>query len=240
MRSSTTSWAALSLAFINTLIAATPVPTTINLSERATTQQLSALQSQMPTNGLPAPSNMVLKHVALGVGTQNYTCATPGSTAAPTSNGAKANLYDISDFLSSPMGPFMRSTLPGLALSLSTNMPQLTSFLESHSSGLQLGVHYFNATLTPTFDLTAASEILRAKKANNVAAPADATTCKGLTQEGAVDWLYLTAVDVSSPTLGAVYRIYTAGGVAPTTCANATSKDVTVPYAAEYWFYGPQ
>jgi hypothetical protein len=46
------------------------------------------LTLQQPDNTLPPPVGLALKYVLLGLGTQNYTCATPGSTAAPGSTGA--------------------------------------------------------------------------------------------------------------------------------------------------------
>jgi hypothetical protein len=42
----------------------------------------------IPSSTLPPPTGLVLKFVGLGIGTQNYTCATPSSTAVPASDGA--------------------------------------------------------------------------------------------------------------------------------------------------------
>lgn len=67
---------------------------------------------------LPSPTGLHLKHVALGVGTQNYTCATPHSTATPSSAGALAALYDIGPFLASPLGHLFEKALPPLALAM--------------------------------------------------------------------------------------------------------------------------
>lgn len=82
--------------------------------------------------------------------------------------------------------------------------------------------------------------MLIAKKVADIKAPADAN--KGMEGTGAVDWLYLNdkggSVGVSE-----VYRIQTAGGMAPTTCQGQGTNGlgvgvISVPYAAEYWFYG--
>lgn len=47
---------------------------------------LAKLQSIMPKSTLPAPDNLRLKFVGLGIGTQNYTClageVVPGTTGA--------------------------------------------------------------------------------------------------------------------------------------------------------------
>ena len=42
----------------------------------------------IPSSTLPPPTGLVLKFVGLGIGTQNYSCATPSSTAVPVSDGA--------------------------------------------------------------------------------------------------------------------------------------------------------
>lgn len=38
----------------------------------------------LPSSGLPAPANLTLKYVALGLGTQNYSCIIPTTTASST------------------------------------------------------------------------------------------------------------------------------------------------------------
>ena len=50
---------------------------------------------------------------------------------------------------------------------------------------------------------------------------------------GSVLWLKLDGTDGDYKS---VYRLNTAGGVAPKTCDGITG-DFTVPYAAEYWFW---
>jgi len=200
----------------------------------------SSLALNQPSSSLPPapPTGTVLKFVALGVGTQNYTCATPSSAAvAPASFGAKATLYNAGAFLSTDK--FMIQPLPAMALgvyTMSGGHMALASIL-----GLPvLGEHHFNGAMQPTFDLSAVSAQLVGKKTGDVPAPVDA--CKGTENAGAVDWLYLTdASNGDGVTFGgvtAVYRIETAGGKNPTTCQNSAAE-FNVPYAAEYWFYGP-
>ena len=172
--------------------------------------------NSIPLNGLPAPTGLTLKYIALGLGTQNYTCAS--ATSAPTSIGALAVLYDAT-FLALPISAPL---IPKYA----------TLAYNTHSSlGLPtIGHHYFSAQGVPTFSLEAANPspaLLSAKKVANVAAPADSV-------KSSIDWLELVDNGLGlSKGLKAVYRVETAGGAAPASCASAGV--VTVQYAAEYW-----
>lgn len=49
---------------------------------------LDKLAKLMPKSALPAPDGLQLKYVVLGIGTQNYTCATGDENAAPGTTGA--------------------------------------------------------------------------------------------------------------------------------------------------------
>lgn len=215
------------LLALSSTISAAALPKSENIKAR------TALTVALPSSGLPAPTGS-LKYIALGLGTQNYTCAnTPGSTAAaPVAIGAIAKLSDASDFLQEHQD--LIPTLPGLALGLST----MTGIDPAKILGLPyIGQHFFTSTPSPEFDLTAVSCRLVAKKLANVAAPANA--CSGPNNAGAVDWLELgdSGAGLSFGGINYVYRVETAGGKAPTTCAG-NSGVFTVPYAAEYWYYG--
>lgn len=170
----------------------------------------------VPLNGLPAPSGLTLRYVALGLGTQNYTC--PNTTTAPISIGAVATLYDATALLTA--APSAVCTLPALAYSTDSSLSLPT-----------LGHHWFSAAGVPTFDLQAAipRAFLSAKKEASVAAPAGSVA-------NSVPWLYLVddgrGVSVG---LKAVYRVETAGGAAEGTCTEVGV--VTEKYAALYWFY---
>lgn len=96
-----------------------------------------------------------------------------------------------------------------------------------------IGHHYFTAAGVPTFDLNTRSKILFSKKVASIPAPASANV--GPDGTGAVPWLKLVDAG-SSVGLSEVYRIVTAGGKAPATCAD--TNPISVQYAAEYWFYG--
>ncbi|KAL0259388.1 hypothetical protein SLS55_005124 [Diplodia seriata] len=146
---------------------------------RLTLPTIAGAATPLPT----PPAGYKLKHVALGVGTQNYTCSGNGS-ATPSSAGALASLWDIGPFLSSPLGRLFEDALPPLALAMYgalssspsssaatdhtwwdaviAQMPWestatgSSSSSSSSSSGLPssaFGEHFFSSTLTPTWDL---------------------------------------------------------------------------------------
>lgn len=217
------------LAFSSTISAAALPKASLQLEERALTLTL-------PASGLPAPSGS-LKYIALGLGTQNYTCAsTPGSTtAAPVSIGAVAKLSNAGSFLQSHSD--LTDKLSGLVLGLSTMSKG--GIDPAQRMGLPyLGQHFFTAApSSPEFDCTAVSARLVAKKLANVAAPTSA--CSGPDNTRAVDWLALgdAGLGLSFGDLSSVYRVETAGGMAPATCSGENGV-ITVPYAALYWFYG--
>ena len=172
-----------------------------------------------------------LKYIALGVGTQNYTCATPSSSAVPVAIGAKAVLSDAGAFLSA--NPGFVGALPPVALSADVYIHQSMAAI----LGLPpLGSHFFDAAGHPNFDLTAVGAQLVAKKV--AAAPAPTGADPGPSGSGAVPWLYLTDAGLgTSFGVSNVYRLETAGGNPPTSCINSPAS-FEVPYAAEYWFYG--
>lgn len=170
----------------------------------------------VPLNGLEAPSGLVLKHVTIGLGTQNYTCQ--DTTSAPVATGAIATLYDATSLLTNT--PSRAPNLAALAYSVGNSLSLPT-----------LGHHWFSAAGVPTFQLEGANPraLLSAKKAGSVPAPPNSVP-------NSVPWLYL--VDDGrgvSHNLKAVYRVATAGGAAPSTCTRM--GPFTVKYVAEYWFY---
>ena len=95
-----------------------------------------------------------------------------------------------------------------------------------------LGHHYFDSSSVPTFSLHNDAELLKSKKVLNI--PAPSTADKGLSDEGAVDWLYLSDKG-GSINLTGVYRVLTSGG-SPAVCG-AVGDTQSVPYTAMYWLY---
>lgn len=109
---------------------------------------------QLPASGLAAPSGNPIM-VALGIGTQNYTCA--DSSSAPTSIGAVAQLFD--DTCNVAANPAIAtSDLPSFALA---------------------GSHFFLDNTTPEFDIASLGKTIL-KKAQEVDAPNPASDVKWL------------------------------------------------------------
>jgi len=171
-------------------------------------------------NKLPA-TNLTLQYVAIGRGTQNYTCNAANSE--PAQLGAVATLFDATPlaFCDIPFLNFIPPTIVYLPLS-------------SLVDPIILGSHYFGSDGTPVFNLSSVDRILYGMKTADIAAPTTANRGPGGT--GAVDWLQLLSKPKDkSVGLSLVYRVVTAGGAAPRSCA--AEGVVVVQYAAEYWFY---
>ncbi|SLM33580.1 Protein of unknown function DUF3455 [Lasallia pustulata] len=180
----------------------------------------------------PPMSNVTLEAVVFGRGVQNYTCNATDPTSAPTPIGAIATLFDATPLL--PLlppsaGEEILNLLPAFLVCFP--LSSLTS-----SSLPILGVHYFDASGTPTFDLGSIG-LLKAKKAQDITAPPGASKGPEDRGDGAVDWLRLTAkAGAGSRGLSEVYRVETAGGKSPPTCEGQPAA-IEVQYAAQYWFY---
>ena len=78
--------------------------------------------------------------------------------------------------------------------------------------------------------------LFKGKRDAAIAAPPDAVKGPGGIGDGAIDWLALSAV-AGSVKLQKAYRVETAGGKAPSSCAGQPPL-IKVQYAAAYWFYG--
>ncbi|KAL7901590.1 hypothetical protein HDV63DRAFT_377250 [Trichoderma sp. SZMC 28014] len=221
----------------------------------------------LPTTGgaaeLPAvPDNLELKVIALGLGIQNYTCASVGATAVST--GALAMFYDIS-LLYPESGP------NALTIEQFNQLPEFAvnhhdiplHFNDSYAGRVSsegpgaslkrpftraapldlgefgsipfLGHHFFNSDGAPTFILQRGSVNFVA--ANKTSVPAPGSADPGPDGTGAVAWLALNA-NANSRGASLVYRVETAGGNSHS-CAQAAGQDST-SYSAQYWFYGPK
>ncbi|KAF5228759.1 hypothetical protein FAUST_10884 [Fusarium austroamericanum] len=213
----------------------------------------------LPVNGGPTelpspPQGVTLKHIALGFGIQNYTCA--DAAATPAAQGALAVLYDVTHLYpgqgpaSLPQDKWTSLTsnvlntgkIPlnlndnGVGASLTNPFPKKSSFkleVEGPPKNLPyLGHHFFNAAGVPTFDLDAANQLLICKKLDGIKAPASAPA--GPEGTGAVDWLYLGDAG-GSIGVSYVYRVLTAGGASHGCKAKDTDS---TSYTTLYWFYG--
>lgn len=184
-----------------------------------------AVVPQAPTP-LPAPTGS-LQYVAVGHGTQNYTCAsTPNSPdAAPKAVGAMATLYNAT--CAAVAAPQVLTDTPAIALTTPTSVGVKVD--KDSTDGPVSGHHYFNAAGSPVFETDYGW--VQAKALANSSAPANAD--KGKNGLGSVAWLKLVG---TAGTFKEVYRVNTAGGVAPKTCAGIPGT-FEVEYAAVYWFY---
>jgi hypothetical protein len=222
----------------------------------ADNNNLAARQVQtlaMPSSALPSPDSISpavqLKQIALGLGHQNYTCDSSGTATAV---GATAALFDAKAVLTKY--PYLAPYLPGTVLALSGVTRDSVSAGANSASlndkdfrmglpslGVQAqGYHYFNTDKLPVFTIPVLKASLTARKMNNVGAPAG--YMPGPDGQAAVDWLFLadSGENKSYGGLSNVYRINTAGGIGAGACAGVAAGGVVrVPYAAEYWFYGP-
>ncbi|KAH7360763.1 hypothetical protein BKA65DRAFT_192188 [Rhexocercosporidium sp. MPI-PUGE-AT-0058] len=188
-----------------------------------------------PTPLPPVTEGLFLKHVAIGRGTQNYTCDTTNATAIPVATGAVATLYNASCVAAS--FPDMLAAIPDVALQF--NLTDINQASLSPSNLAISGHHYFTNGTTPFFTLNSAGQDLgTAPCQKNAAVPAPAGTTKGQGNQGfgTVAWLKLTTRDGATGGLQEVYRLNTAGGNPPATCTGMAAS-FEVQYAAEYWFY---
>lgn len=188
---------------------------------------------------LPAPSGEP-KYIALGLGTQNYTCNSTSGTY--TATGALAQLFDATYYLKANKDEV--ATLSQTYLDLYIALPcskSPSACVEADSqcanqANVQFqggplapfGEQYFTSNGTPTWDLYGAAlhPFLYAKKVGDVKAK----------NASDVDWLFLESNgSPDNKIISSVYRVETVGGVAPQACSGIHS--ITVPYAAEYWMY---
>ncbi|KAF5653257.1 hypothetical protein FHETE_11414 [Fusarium heterosporum] len=211
----------------------------------------------LPVNGGPSelpdpPQGIILKHIALGFGIQNYSCAETG--ASPVASGALAVLYDVtqlypnqdrssltpeewanfpSDVLHNDRVPLNRDEHGGASPINPFPKKESLKVKSLHKKNIPyLGHHFFNAAGVPIFDLDRVNQLLAARKISGIKAPSSADT--GPEGTGAVDWLYLGDAD-GSRGISSVYRVLTAGGVSHVCRANGTDS---TSYATLYWFFG--
>ncbi|KAI1505871.1 hypothetical protein F5X99DRAFT_366387 [Biscogniauxia marginata] len=201
----------------------------------------TAVMPTAPKPLVPPTEGLTLKHVAIGRGTQNYTCDVTNTTAAPVLAGAVATLFNASCVASTY--PDLLHTLPKLALQFNLTAAEGGKGGEIKMGPTNLvisGKHFFTNSTTPFFNLdTTQYQIGEAgcEKNDSVDAPADAAT--GLQGEKAVPWLRLLTRVGATGNLQQVYRVETAGGSAPATCEGMPAA-FEVQYSAQYWFWEGQ
>jgi hypothetical protein len=214
---------------------------------------------------LPSPpTNVVLKHIALGHGIQNYTCTAvnaPGATVTPTAKGALAVLYDTAPFYPGA-GP---DALPDVAtfqtlgstvlwtqpLPLNMNESTIGRVLATANGATSTNPFPTPADLVLPemnpipylgfhyFDSAGTPSFVAGSDffsgGKLNGTNAPAGADIGPAQTGVVQWLKLGG-NAASRGVTIIYRVVTAGGVGhPCTAIGEDS----VPYTAFYWMFGP-
>ncbi|THC88742.1 hypothetical protein EYZ11_011806 [Aspergillus tanneri] len=202
-----------------------------DLFSPSTTCDTSKIKLPSFASELPSPSGQKPLYVAVGRGTQNYSCASSTSDSAPEAVGAVARLYNATCIAASY--PDMMEILPGIVYKM--QLPDSEAGPLPPANIDLLGHHYFKGP-TPVFNLDTPSTrrgIAYTKKVAGIDAPSGAI--KG--GNGAVAWLYLSAINGTVGRYRSVYRVDTAAGQPPKTCKDVPSE-FTVQYAANYYFFG--
>jgi hypothetical protein len=144
---------------------------------------------------LPAPSaSLTLKYIALGRGTQNYTCPSNGSsnyktTVKPEATGAAATLFDASCIAASSLA--LLHEVPAIISNTSLGSLAFMAALvaqSTRSNNIIIGEHYFNAGGEPVFDLSLSGANSWIAASKIAAAPAPNATSRSF---GDVPWLKL-------------------------------------------------
>lgn len=176
-------------------------------------------------SGFPSPSEgLKVKHVAIGRGTQNYTCETNNADAEPVAAGALAHLFNASCVAA--LYPDLLDRIPAMALRFNISDAE-----QLGASPLKpTGIHYFTESKTPYFNIGDGQGEAWCAKDSESAAPS--TAAVGQKDEKAVAWLKLDANKNSTGSIKEVYRVTTAGGSPPATCEGMPEK-FEVEYASE-------
>ncbi|KAF5367747.1 hypothetical protein D9758_009867 [Tetrapyrgos nigripes] len=200
---------------------------------------LSYAVVDVPANSALTPPTHPVSFLALGVGTQNYTCTSAGSF---TTAGAVAELFDVSCLY----GTKFLSELPSAALRLWEKVPVYTDAvtaieslpLPGPAASSILGQHYFvinpvtGSGISPKWDFTSGAfagnpdAFMVGARAAGIPAP---------TGPSDIDWLLLT--NIEGLLADEVYRTDTRSGQPPASCAPG-SEPITVKYTALYWLTG--
>jgi hypothetical protein len=168
-------------------------------------------------------------YIALGVGTQNYTCSAAGTYA---SAGAVAEVFDISCLYGTPLFDQIADKAIQIWKSApaSVTVEKIIEYIPDVS--VVLGQHYFvpNAGATsPKWDFTSSGNsdaFVLGAKVGGLTAP---------TGKQDVDWLQLK--NNGGGLADAIYRTDTKEGQPPASCAPG-SGPITVKYVSKYWLFG--
>ncbi|KAH7103757.1 hypothetical protein BKA62DRAFT_696357 [Auriculariales sp. MPI-PUGE-AT-0066] len=173
------------------------------------------------------PMDQKPRFITVGVGVQNYTCSDAGKF---TSVGAVASLYDVSCIAKLPIAQHIQDYM---FTALNANdAPSVVDLLLLEGT-LKIGDHYFIAgkdgKLVPVFDFTNTlkdkEQFVNVAKKGNIASP---------DSPGDVDWLELKRWRARQPRPPSASTRTLAS---PRHQWCMSGDKISVPYAAQYWFY---
>ena len=152
-------------------------PALLQPRSKGNTVSLQVLQSEQPTNGLPSNSNVTLQFVGLGVGVQNYSCAS--ATSEPVSVGAVATLFDVTsqlkkrnDSSADLSNQYLRHYKTKACTPNTADLSDDSCQESINTLRLPLlGVHYFeniDEVIVPSFNLPKDDDFLSAQKVGDV------------------------------------------------------------------------
>jgi hypothetical protein len=166
-------------------------------------------------------------NIVLGVGTQNYTC---GATGKYSSVGAVAKLFDISCLYGKRAFTDIEDVFLGLPAPVRNTIINVAS-----RTPLLVGDHYF--VTNPVTGTGIAPKF--AQKANGGAVFTVLTKVNGTAAPtGPPDVDFLQLKTIAGDWATTVFRVDTENGAPPASCTAGT-PDISVPYAAKYWFLKP-
>ncbi|EGX44636.1 hypothetical protein TWF173_005154 [Orbilia oligospora] len=184
------------------------------------------------SNTLPGVAqNEQLAKIVLGYGSQNYSC----TNGVPTPHGAVATLYDLScAFMVSPEWADVL-TRGAVQMDPTAQLAGIQMLKNMFNAQFIAGVHYFKGDFaTPAFEFVDKTKFIGGV-GGKIPALLGSDVGKRPLNFGAVPSLKLVAKQGMGSTFSSIYRLHTAGGVAPKTCDWAGEKQI--PYAAQYWVY---
>jgi hypothetical protein len=191
----------------------------------------------IPTNQtLISPSTLPVTFVAIGLGTQNYTCS---STGTYTNVGAVADIFDISCLIGKPAF----NTLPDTAIaswakaSKSASPSSILASVQGIRQPDLLGKHFFVSNSTGAGGISPKWDFTSSFKGNSHAFVTAAKVSSFSSPDGSsnVDWVFLKAVQ--GKLAQEVYRTDTRAGQPPASCTPG-SAPIAVKYVAKYWLSG--
>lgn len=197
---------------------------------------VSTAQMPVAPEPLAAPSKgLKPHHIALGRGTQNYTCEDSSASSVPAAAGAVATLFNISCLAS--VSPELVTSVANMAIHFGVDEASHRAL--GPTPWPVSGVHYFSAPGVAYFNLnegTTAGKFGEAPCQKNASATAPVTAAVGPEGEKAVPWLKLNTIDGATDDIKEIYRVDTVGGSAPATC-EGLDETFEVEYVAVYWFW---